>query len=63
MKITIVIINLQYYGLQSIPEIPTFTLEFAPEPPIFCFAAAHTYQNLGWVPPSHPGVQQTSENL
>ena len=30
---------------------PTFTLELAPEPPILHFAAAHTYQNLGWVPP------------
>ena len=30
-----------------------FHLELAPEAPIFHFAAAHTYPNLGWVPTSH----------
>ena len=40
------------------PRIFTFDRELAPEPgPIFHFAAAHTYQNLGWVlppPPNYP---------
>ena len=39
--------------LKLVPEPHIFTLdrELVPEPlPIFHFAAAHTYQNLGWVP-------------
>ena len=50
---------------KSVPETPTITLELAPEPriftleplrspPIFHFAVAHTYQNLGRVPPPPP---------
>ena len=44
--------------LKLVPEPRIFTLhrELVPEPgPIFHFAAAHTYQNLGWVPPPPPG--------
>ena len=40
-----------------VPEPRVFTLdrELVPEPwPIFHFAAAHTYHNLGWVPPPPP---------
>ena len=34
------------------PAFSRSTVELVPEPgPIFHFAAAHTYQNLGWVPP------------
>ena len=43
--------------LKLVPEPHIFTLDRAlvPEPlPIFHFAAAHTYQNLGWVPPPPP---------
>ena len=43
--------------LKLVPEPHTFTLdgELVPEPlPIFHFAAAHTYQNLRWVPPPPP---------
>ena len=43
--------------LKLVPEPRIFTLdrELVPEPgPIFHFAAAHTYQNLGWVPPPPP---------
>ena len=43
--------------LKLVPEPRTLTLdrELVPEPgPIFHFAAAHTYQNLGWVPPPPP---------
>ena len=43
--------------LKLVPEPHIFTLdrELVPEPlPIFHFAAAHTYQNLGWVPPPPP---------
>ena len=36
------------------PEPRIFTLELDPEPPIFHFSTAHTYQNLGWVPPPPP---------
>ena len=42
--------------LKLVPEPRIFTLdrELVPEPlPIFHFAAAHTYQNLGWVPLPH----------
>ena len=44
--------------LKLVPEPHIFTLDREPvlEPlPIFHFAAAHTYQNLGWVPPPPPG--------
>ena len=43
--------------IKSVPETPIFTLELAPERPIFHFAAAHTYQNVGWnwVPPPPQG--------
>ena len=41
--------------LVSEPNIFTLDQELVPEPlPIFHFAAAHTYQNLGWVPPPPP---------
>ena len=43
--------------LKLVPEPHIFTLDrkLAPEPlPIFLFAAAHTYPNLGWVPPPPP---------
>ena len=43
--------------LNLVPEPCIFTLdwELVLEPgPIFHFAAAHTYQNLGWVPPPPP---------
>ena len=43
--------------IKIVPEPRIFTLdrELVPEPrPIFHFAAAHTYQNLGWVPPPPP---------
>ena len=43
--------------LKLVPETPIFTLdrELVPEPlPFFHFASAHTYQNLGWVPPPPP---------
>ena len=33
------------------------------EPPIFHFAAAHTYQNLGWVPPPPPTLPWCTVNL
>ena len=37
------------------PHIFTLDREPVPEPlPIFHFAAVHTYQNLGWVPPPPP---------
>ena len=44
--------------LKLVPEPHIFTLdrELVPKPlPIFHFAAAHTYQNLGWVPPPPTG--------
>ena len=43
--------------LKLVPELRIFTLdrELVPDPlPIFHFAAAHTYQNLGWVTPPPP---------
>ena len=45
------------FKLKLVPETHTFTLdrELVPEPlPFFHFAAAHSYQNLGWVPPPPP---------
>ena len=49
--------------LKLVPEPHIFTLdqELVPEPlPIFHFAAAHTYQNLGWVPPPPPPRAHTN---
>ena len=43
--------------MQSVPETPTFTFELGPEPPIFHFAAAHTYQNMGVSIPPPPGLK------
>ena len=37
-----------------VPKTPIFTLELVPEPPMFDLAAAHTYQNVGWMPPPPP---------
>ena len=53
--------------IKLVPEPRIFTLdrELIPEPgPIFHFAAAHTYQNLGWVPPPPlpPGFGQICES-
>ena len=33
-----------------VPKTPIFTLELVPKPPIFYFAVAHAYHNVGKCP-------------
>ena len=40
---------------------PHFHARLAPEPPIFHFAVAHSYQNVGWMPPPPPGPRPKSD--
>ena len=51
-------------SLISTRSSPPTDRELVPEPlPIFHFAAAHAYQNLGWVPPPPPPIAPRVERV